>query len=80
VPARNPLNDHSPDNGMLRCALSASDNSLKSLEHYVAGLGIDYRDVILAAEYTQENGENIRIRDLSKPVEVDAVYLAGPGR
>ena len=65
---------------MLRCALSASDNSLKSLEHYVAGLGIDYRDVILAAEYTQENGEYIRIRDLSKPVEVDAVYLAGPGR
>ena len=62
---------HSPDDRMLRCALSASDNSLKSLEYQVAGLAIDYRDVILAGEYVREKGEFIRLRDLSEPFNFD---------
>ena len=57
----------SPDHRMLRCALFASNNSLKSLEWYVAGLAIDYRDVILAGEYVPRKGEHVRLRDLSTP-------------
>lgn len=58
---------------MLRCALTASDNSLKSLEYHVAGLAIDYRDVILAGEYDRKNGKFVQIRDLSKPFDFDAL-------
>lgn len=59
----------SPDCRMLRCALTASDNSLKSLEYHVAGLAIDYRDVVLAGEYAREKGEYVRLRDLSRPFD-----------
>lgn len=62
----------SPDARMLRCALAASDNSLKSLEYHVAGLAIDLRDVIVAGEYVHESGELVRVRDLSKPFVFDA--------
>ncbi len=58
---------------MLRCALAASDNSLKSLEYHVAGLVIDYRDVILAGEYYRKNGEFVQVRDLSKPFDLDVL-------
>lgn len=63
----------SPDDRMLRCALTACDNSIKSLKYHVAGLAIDYRDVILAGEYARKEGEYIRLRDLSKPFELDEV-------
>ena len=66
-------NGSSPNDRMLRSALTASDNSLKSLEHYVAELAVDYRDVILAGEYTCEKGEYVRVQDLSQPFELDAV-------
>ena len=58
---------------MLRCALAACDNTPESLDHYVAELAVDYRDVILAGEYGQEDGEYVRVRDLSKPFIADAV-------
>jgi hypothetical protein len=63
----------SADFRMLRCALAACDNTRESLEYHVAGLAVDYRDVILAGEYVREKGEYIRLRDLSKPFEYDAV-------
>ena len=62
----------SPDPRMLRCALVASRNSLESLENQVAGLAIDYRDVILAGEYTRENGDFVQTRDLSRPFDFES--------
>ena len=56
-----------PDKRMLRCALVSCDNTLESLERQIAGLAIDFRDVIVAGEYTSRDGELVRIRDLSRP-------------
>lgn len=58
-----------PDHRMLRCAVVASEKSLRSLKHYVAGLAVDFRDVIVAGEYESRNGELVQVRDLSKPIE-----------
>jgi hypothetical protein len=60
-----------PDFRMLRCALAASDNSVKGLQQFVSGLAIDYRDVIVAGEYASKEGELVQIRDLSMPFSDD---------
>jgi hypothetical protein len=52
---------------LMRCALVASGGSLERLRAQVARLKIDWRDVILAAEYTREGGDLKRVRDLSVP-------------
>jgi hypothetical protein len=54
---------------LLRCALVASDRTLKGLRYQVAGLEIDYRDVVLAGEYTRKKGVSSHVWDLSKPFE-----------
>ncbi len=60
-----------PDFRTFRCALVASDNSVGDFEHLVSGLAIDYRDVIVAGEYTSKEGELVRIRDLALPFPAD---------
>ena len=68
------LHDGRPaDARMLRCALAACDNTLQSLNRFVAHLAVDYRDVITAGEYGQKDGEYVRIRDLTKPFVGDTV-------
>lgn len=68
------LHDGRPvDARMLRCALAACDNTLQSLNRFVADLAVDYRDVIAAGEYGQKDGEYVRIRDYSKHFDGDAV-------
>jgi len=52
-----------------RCAPVASYGSLERLMHYVRMLEVDYRDVIVAAEYDAGNGELVRVRDLTKPLD-----------
>ncbi len=56
-----------PPARMLRCALVAADGEVDRLEHYVSELAIDFRDVIVAGEYQDRNGELTQIRDLSLP-------------
>ncbi len=60
-----------PDHRMLRSAVVASDNTLGGLKERVTGLATDYRDVIVAGEYEMRDGELVRIRDLSKPIQLD---------
>ena len=54
---------------LLRCALMASDKTLKGLRYQLDGLMIDYRDVILAGEYIRKKGDWVQVWDLSKPFE-----------
>ena len=56
-----------PDSRMLRCALVSCENTVESLERQVAGLAVDFRDVVVAGEYIRRNGDLVRIRDLSRP-------------
>ena len=53
---------------MQRCALVASSGSLQKLCYYVKLLAVDYRDVILAAEYEVVSGKEVRARDLDQPL------------
>ena len=55
-----------------RCAVVASDKTLQGLRYQVDSLAIDYRDVILSAEYVRKKGEWVQIRDLSNPLTIDA--------
>ena len=57
---------------LMRCATIASRKSLARLKQQVEALAIDYRDVILAAEYIRQSGDYVQIRDLSLPIQDDA--------
>ena len=57
------------DSRMLRCALVASDNRVGHLQRFLSGLETDFRDVIVAGEYTEIDGELVQIRDLSLPFD-----------
>ena len=57
---------------LLRCAVFASDKTLRGLKYQVAGLAIDYRDVILAAEYRRKDGKSVQVRDFLLPIANDA--------
>ena len=62
------VHDGSPaDPRLIRCALEASRGSLETLQHYVNLLAVDYREVIMAAEYDSIDGALVRVRDLSQP-------------
>lgn len=64
------IEDGSPASPRLvRCAAVASQGSLERLTLLVEMLKTDWRDVIVAGEYSPED---IRIRDLSKPIGDDA--------
>jgi len=54
---------------LLRCAVLASRGDLTRLKHEVAGLRVDFRDVIVAGEYEERGGELVRVRNLSGPIE-----------
>lgn len=64
--------DTEAESRLLRCALIACDKTLRGLRHQIEGLAIDYRDVILSAEYARKKGEWVKIRDLSNPLTIDA--------
>lgn len=52
----------------LRCAALSSGGELKRLQQQIAQLRIDWRDVIVAGEYSVRNKKLIRARDLGKPI------------
>ena len=64
---------------LLRCAAISSQGSLRRLEGIVQQLRIDWRDVIMGAEY-KLNGSNLdgsskyqRIYDFNRPIEEASV-------
>ena len=52
----------------LRCAALSSGGELKRLQQQIAQLRIDWRDVIVAGEYSVRNKKLIRAPDLGKPI------------
>lgn len=66
------LHDGSPaDNRCQRAALVAAHGSVEKLKHFMALLKIDYRDVLVAGEYENENQELHRVRNLNEPFTTD---------
>jgi hypothetical protein len=57
---------------LLRCALLTSEGKLDRLRSQVEHIAVDYRDVILEAEYEKQRGEFVRMRDLNEPLMDDA--------
>jgi hypothetical protein len=57
---------------LIRCALVSSAGDLARLRAELDHLKIDYRDVILGAEYVRQAGEWVRVRDLNEPFPDDA--------
>jgi hypothetical protein len=57
-----------PGPRLIRCALVISAGDLARLRTELHHLEIDYRDVILAAEYVRKAGDWVRIRDLNEPI------------
>lgn len=51
---------------VLRCALHLSGGTLEQLEYFMHAAQVDYRDVILFAEYDVDNR---RVRDFSQGFE-----------
>lgn len=63
------LHDGQPPGArLIRCALVISAGDLARLRTELDHLKIDYRDVILAAEYVRKGGDWVRIRDLNEPI------------
>ena len=54
---------------LLRCAVVNSRGELERLRIEVRHMAIDYRDVILEAEYEKQRGEFVRVRDLNAPLD-----------
>jgi hypothetical protein len=61
------IHDGSPR--LIRCALFICQASLEKLRDEIEHLKIDYRDVILAAEYVSRGGELLRVRNFNEPIE-----------
>ena len=64
---------------LLRCAATSSQGSVRRLEAVVQHLSVDWRDVIMGAEY-KLNGRNLdgsskyqRIYDFNRPIEEASV-------
>jgi hypothetical protein len=53
---------------LLRCALLNSRGNLEALRAEVEHVAIDYRDVILEAEYEKQRGDFVHVRDLNEPI------------
>lgn len=64
---------------LLRCAAISSQGSLRRLEEAIQHLKVDWRDVIMAAEYEPSgrtfagSGKYKRVFDFNKPIEQAAV-------
>jgi hypothetical protein len=54
---------------LLRCVAFNLRGSLKFLDQWIRELGVDFRDVIMAAEYTQQAGKHVRARDFNNPMD-----------
>jgi len=52
----------------LRCAALSSGGGLPRLRQQIAQLRIDWRNVIMAGEYSVKNNRVCRARDLGKPI------------
>ena len=53
---------------LLRCAVIASKGRLSLLKQLIDTLAIDCRDVIVAAEYSVEDGRLVRTRNLEHAI------------
>jgi hypothetical protein len=53
---------------ILRCAAVASNGDLERLRRQIEQLRHDFRDVIMAGEYSLRDKRLVRARDLSKPI------------
>jgi hypothetical protein len=56
---------------LLRCAVVASEGSLARLKTLVDLLTVDWRDVIMAGEYSWDGTASHKIRDCNMPLAVD---------
>jgi hypothetical protein len=52
----------------LRCAALSSGGDLQRLQQQIAQLRIDWRNVIMAAEFSVRHNKVYRARDLGKPI------------
>ena len=59
-----------PSPHLLRCAAFASGGSLTRLKQLALLLAVDWRDVIMAGEYEVRDKVTVRVRDLSKSLQV----------
>jgi hypothetical protein len=67
------IHDGSPaEPRLVRCAAVASAGSLEKLRYFVDLLKIDFRDVIMAGEYTPSLDNPVRIRDLHQAIRDEA--------
>jgi hypothetical protein len=57
-----------PETRLLRCAVIASERDLLRLQYYVGLLAIDWRDVIVAGEYSVREEGLVKVRDLCEPI------------
>jgi hypothetical protein len=51
-----------------RCAVVGATGSLAGLRAMVELLAVDWRDVVMCGEYEYNDGDPIKVRDLSKPI------------
>ena len=67
------LGDDSPPSArLIRCAAIASRGSIERLRYFVNLMRVDFRDVIVAAEYEEQNGNLSKVRDLNNAIADDA--------
>ena len=57
-----------PEPRLLRCAAVGATGDLARLREKVARLKVDYRDVIVEAEYVPRKGKLERVRNLAEPI------------
>lgn len=57
---------------LVRCVALNSRGDLKLLTQWIRALGVDFRDVIMAAEYAQEAGKPVRARDFNNPMDAQS--------
>lgn len=53
----------------LRCVLVLSGGTLQGLHEQVDRLASDFRDVIMEAEYAEQDGGWVQVRDLNQPID-----------
>jgi hypothetical protein len=51
-----------------RCAVVGANGSLEGLRAMVELLAVDWRDVVMCGEYEYNDGDTIKVRDLSRPI------------
>ena len=65
------LHDYSaPDPRIIRYAVYAGAGDYEKLLYYIDLIAIDYREVIVAGEYEQQEGELVKVRDLTQSFSV----------